>query len=244
MGGMPGGAPSGGGTAPDTPSGGTPDVPDMPDVPDTPDIPDTPDVPEIPDTPDVPEIPGIPDVPEVPDPPDPPETPDPPDTPDPPETPDPPPDGSLSVYGENRGGNLVQWVQNSTIDLFYNRTSGMQEKIAPGSAGYYRFQLQNTLSSKLNVTVTLRESALHLPLAFTLTPVDEGGNKLAEGAVSGTLSTKGGLSLKAEVGAKAIAGYQLDWVWPAEGNDALDTQIGSGDNLAYFLSMIIHAEQV
>lgn len=232
-GGTPGGTSSGGGAAPNTPStGGTPGTPDVPDSPDVPDVPDNPDIPDIPDNPDPPDTPDIPDVPEVPDP------------PDPPDTPDPPPDGSLFVYGENRGGTLVQWVQNSTIDLFYNRTSGMQEKIAPGSAGYYRFQLQNTLSSKLNVSVTLRESTLHLPLAFTLTPLDESGNKLTEAAVRGTLSSTGGLSLKAEVAAKAVVGYQLDWVWPAEGNDALDTRIGSGDNLTYFLSMIIHAEQV
>lgn len=160
----------------------------------------------------------------------------------PPDDDDPSPSGSLSVYGKNRGG-YVRWTQSSTIDLFYNRIGGEREKIAPGSSGYYLFKLQNTLSSKLNATVTLNESSFHLPLVFTLTPVDADGRATGDKVASGSLSADGGLAMKTDIDGNSVVGYRLDWAWPAEGNDALDTQAGSNDDLAYLLSMTIRAEQ-
>ena len=175
-----------------------------------------------------------------------PSDPDGPANPDEPTGPDAPDDdtGSLSAYGKERGDGYVQWTQSSAIDLFYNRTTGGQEKIAPGSSGYYLFRLQNTRSSQLNVTISFSEAGLHLPLAFTLTPLDSSGRSSMEGeAVDGSLTAGGGLALSTVVAGQAVAGYRLDWEWPAEGNDALDTKIGSGRNLAYMLTMKIHAEE-
>lgn len=166
--------------------------------------------------------------------------------PDPdPDTPggDDPADGSLAVHGQNRDGSFAPWTQSSTIDLFYNRTSGAQEKIAPGSSGYYLFRLQNTLSSPLNVTISFNEADLHLPLDLTLTPVDASGRPVGQQVAAGSLSADGGLALQASVAGKSDVAYRLDWTWPAEGNDRLDTLIGSGSNLAYLLTMTIHAEQ-
>ncbi len=77
------------------------------------------------------------------------------------------------------------YCEISTIDLFYNKTSGQQEKIAPGSSGYYLFRLQNTLAIRLNVTVSLAEDGLHLPLELTLTPLDANGRAMADRAVTG-----------------------------------------------------------
>lgn len=165
-----------------------------------------------------------------------------PSTSDDPPSGDNPSSGSLFVYGENRGG-YASWTQNSVIDLFYNRTSGAQEPMAPGSSGSYRFLLQNSRASRLNVTISLSEAGLHVPLAFTLTPLDADGRRLADQAVAGSLSARGGLALHAAVAGHAIAGYRLDWVWPAEGNDAVDTAIGSGESLVYLLSVTIHAEE-
>lgn len=154
---------------------------------------------------------------------------------------DPLPDGSFSVRGRDRDGALAPWTQGGAIDLFYNRSAGAREKIAPGSSGYYRFQLQNTLSSALSVRVVLSEEDVRLPLALTLTPVDADGRQTGR-AVSGTLSN-GSLVLETAVAGKAVAGYRLDWTWPVEGNDTLDTAAGSGESLAYLLSMTIRAEQ-
>ncbi len=167
-----------------------------------------------------------------------------PDThPDTPGGDDDPADGSLAVHGQNRDGSFAPWTQSSTIDLFYNRTSGAQEKIAPGSSGYYLFRLQNTLSSPLNVAISFGEADLHLPLELTLTPVDANGRPVGQQVAAGSLSADGGLALQASVAGRSDVAYRLDWTWPAEGNDRLDTLIGSGTNLTYLLSMTIHAEQ-
>ena len=156
---------------------------------------------------------------------------------------DTPPSGSLAVHGQNRDGGFSPWTQISTIDLFYNKTSGQQEKIAPGSSGYYLFRLQNTLANRLNVTVSLAEDGLHLPLELTLTPLDANGRAMADRAVTGSLSTAGGLNLRTDIAGSAVASYRLDWSWPAEGNDELDTLAGSGGNLVYLLAMTVHAEE-
>lgn len=86
--------------------------------------------------------------------------------------------GMLTAEGENAGGWMV-WKSQSSIDLFYNRTGGPAEKIQPGSSGFYRFRLKNTRSKELQITVTLSEDRLHIPLKFTLTPLDAQGTMSA-----------------------------------------------------------------
>lgn len=174
-----------------------------------------------------------------------PETPTPTPIPTPTEAPVDPDAGEFQAYEKNREGNEVQWTQDCTIDLFYNRTSGIAEKIAPGSEGYYLFRLENTRKTKLDVTVTLTEGKdLHLPLEFTLTPVGETGKKLEKQSVTGDLSSENDvLTLDTEIGANTSRTYRLDWKWPFDGNDEEDTRIGSGSNLKYTLSMKLYAEE-
>lgn len=152
--------------------------------------------------------------------------------------------GSLTVFGENKEGSYVRWEQSSDIDLFYNRTSGAQEKIAPGSSGYYQFRLKNTRHSRLKIRLTLSEKELHLPLRFTVTSLDGDGHPAGEPSVSGYLPAEGSLVLETGIDGETAVTYRLDWEWPAEGGDALDTQIGMGENLVYLLSMDIRAEEV
>lgn len=161
------------------------------------------------------------------------------ETPSEPEIPD---DGTLNAYGQNKDGTYMEWTQNRTIDLFYNRTSGDRDKIAPGSSGYYLFRLENNRRSDLRIQVNLSESNVHLPLSFTLTPLDAKGNKLSGKAVSGSLDGNG-ITLNATVGAGDAVTYRLDWVWPSKGNNEKDTIAGSGANRIYTLFMKIHAEE-
>ena len=85
---------------------------------------------------------------------------------------------------------------------------------------------------------------LHLPLSFTLTPMDNAGNKQTKRSVSGTLQSNGtDLSLNTEISAESSELYRLDWIWPPVGNDREDTRIGSGTEHTYILNMKIHAEE-
>lgn len=165
--------------------------------------------------------------------------------PEKPEEPTQPDGGVLDVSGQTTDGSYAQWTQNCTIDLFSNRTGGEQNKIAPGSSGYYLFRLQNTRRTPLNATVTMSEGdGLHLPLSFTLTPLDNAGNKQTKRSVSGTLQRNGtDLRLNTEISAESSELYRLDWIWPPEGNDSEDTRIGSGTEHTYILNMKIHAEE-
>ncbi len=159
-----------------------------------------------------------------------------------PSEPEVPDDGTLSAYGQNADGSYTEWTQHRTIDLFYNRTFGERDKIAPGSSGYYLFQLQNNRRSELSIEVNLSEGKVHLPLMFTLTPLDSHGNKITSKAVTGALNGNG-MILSTTIAADSSVTYCLDWVWPFKGNDEKDTTAGSGADLTYTLFMKIRAEE-
>lgn len=147
--------------------------------------------------------------------------------------------GSLHVEGEQKDGGYISWEQNSIIDLFYNPQTGENEKIAPGSSGFYRFRLKNTRKEKLTLILYLKEASgsSYLPLKFTLKPLG-----LEENAKSGSLAEGNTLTLHAvmEEGEEAV--YQLDWEWPFEsGMDETDTAAGKQGG-SYTLNLSIHAE--
>lgn len=147
--------------------------------------------------------------------------------------------GVLQVSGQDRDGIFVGWEQDCTIDLFYNRITGRGEKIAPGSSGYYLFQLQNTRKEKLTITLKLSEAldSSHLPLYFMLSPQKESGKE-----VSGILSQTEGLILQTVIEGGETAVYQLNWEWPYDGGkDAVDTAAGDKGG-SYNLKLAIRAE--
>lgn len=159
-----------------------------------------------------------------------------------PEKPVVPDEGKLNLETQNKNGSYQEWIQSSSIDLFYHRTTG--EKIAPGSTGYYLFRLQNSRQSDLNIIIEMEESsALHLPLKFTLTPLDAKGNKIKNQSITGSFIEGETIKLKTTVTSKSAVTYRLDWEWPFHDNDTTDTQIGIGSNKTYMIAMVIHAEE-
>lgn len=149
-----------------------------------------------------------------------------PDVPDPPVPPVEDPDkGILDV--KNSDG--ISWTQNSTIDLFHNRTSGPADKIQPGSSGYYLFKLDNTRLKDLKIKLKITELNTHIPLVFTLSQTDEIGNVLNNiEAVNAKLSNNSlEISVNEVVKSMGSLYYRLDWSWPYEGNeDHADTLAG------------------
>ena len=144
--------------------------------------------------------------------------------------------GILTVQGETGAtGSYASWTQISTLDLFYNRTGVRADRIAPGSFGFYRFRLQNTRASALDITMTLSEQEVHLPLSITLSTL--GQNTQVSGSI-----VDGSLVLHTVLPANAKATYQLEWKWPLEGNDSMDTVAGSAGT-DYALSLTVHAEE-
>lgn len=150
----------------------------------------------------------------------------------------------LIITGKNKQGTFIRWQQNGEIDLFFNRTSGIDDdkKIAPGSAGYYLFKLDNTRSKALDIKITLSEKDIHLPLNITLTPLDDSGSKISGKSIKGKI-TDGILVLSDSIEAKKSTVYLLEWEWPFEGgNDEHDTQIGK-EGGTYNLNLEIYASE-
>lgn len=159
-----------------------------------------------------------------------------------PEVPDKPvqsDDGELQVSGQNQKGQYIMWGQTKSIDLFYNHATGKNEKIAPGSKGYYLFRLKNTRKEKLAVTLSIAEAggSPSLPLKFTLRPQQQ-----KSGGSTGTLTKGKTLKLDTSLGGSSNVVYRLDWEWPYEsGRDAEDTAAGEQGG-RYTLNLSIHAE--
>lgn len=144
--------------------------------------------------------------------------------------------GKVDISAENGGGFEV-WDQHRTIDLFYNRETQKTEQIAPGSSGYYLFQLKNGRQEALTLTLSLTagDGSPYLPLQFTLRPQGQ------TGGVMGTLAKNETLTLKTTIDSGASTIYQLDWEWPFTNNDAADTAAGQQGG-QYKLLLTIHAE--
>lgn len=150
-------------------------------------------------------------------------------------------DGKLAVSGKNRD-HWQRWESQSKIDLFYNRKGTTEDdKIIPGSSGYYYFRVENSRLKTLDITISLIENDLHLPLQISITPLDSNGKKIASQSISGMIRN-GELKLKDKIKESDTVTYQLDWSWPADGNDELDTIAGSLGGI-YTLMLNITAEE-
>lgn len=148
--------------------------------------------------------------------------------------------GGLLAKETMADGSLISWTQLATIDLFRNRASGIADKIAPGSSGYYLFRLENTREEDLiiSLAISATEDSLSLPLKFDLRPDNKDG-----GAASGTMKNGRGLTLETKLEGNESRVYRLDWKWPFDGNDSIDTAAGikAGE---YKVKITIYAEGV
>ncbi len=152
--------------------------------------------------------------------------------------------GKLNVSGQ--AGNttkFISWTQTGIIDLFYNRQGGDEALLAPGSSGYYLFQLENSRNEALAICLVLTEGTEnHLPLTFKLAPSGIKSKPPSGSSARGTLSGENKtLVLETSVKAGETARYRLDWEWPINGNDEEDTAAGEKGG-PYTLALTIHAE--
>lgn len=166
-----------------------------------------------------------------------------PDVPNPPVPPDEDSDKGILDVTNSEG---ISWTQNSTIDLFHNRTSGPADKIQPGSSGYYLFKLDNTRLKDLKIKLKLTELNTHIPLVFTLSQTDKDGNILNNVTAVNAKLNNNSLELSADEVVKSMGSiyYRLDWHWSYEGNeDAADTLAGIQGG-EYRLNITVIAEEL
>ncbi|MCB6607209.1 hypothetical protein V3C10_07470 [[Clostridium] symbiosum] len=152
--------------------------------------------------------------------------------------------GTLNVSGQiGNTSEFVSWTQTGIIDLFYNRQGGEEVLLAPGSSGYYIFQLENSRDEDLAIHLILTEGPEnHLPLTFKLASARIKGELPDVDAAKGTLSGENKtLVLETSIKANETVRYRLDWEWPLNGNEKEDTAAGEKSG-AYTLTLTIHAE--
>lgn len=153
-------------------------------------------------------------------------------------------DNGLTAEKGTSADKMTLWEQNTTIDLFYNRTAGTEDKnlIAPGSKGYYLFRLSNDNHFPISFRLRISENILHLPLEFAI--ADGKGNLLTSWTAANGNKEISTEKLDLEKRGKQI--YQIKWRWPyetSEAQDKRDTRAAESENRTYTVNLVIRAEQ-
>ncbi len=185
-------------------------------------------------------------------------------TPEPTPAPTPEPAATPEPFGISSLRTGFSWSQESVVDLFSNRTSGQElgEKlvddghgnmvptpvIAPGSAGYYDFKLQNNANYAIRFTLSISECSFHLPILYSVRDLEDnylyqGGSKVN---TDGSAISTGYILLPPHSERRYRLGWEWqyeDWLAPWE-DDVYDTQAAYGDDRTYMVSLDIDAEQV
>lgn len=155
-----------------------------------------------------------------------------------------PTDNGLTAEKGTSADKMALWEQNTTIDLFYNRTAGTEDKnlIAPGSKGYYLFRLSNDNHFPISFHLGISENDLHLPLEFAI--ADGKGSLLTSWAAANgnkEISTE-----KLDLEKRGRQLYQIKWRWPyenGEAQDKQDTRAAESEDRTYTVNLVIRAEQ-
>lgn len=158
----------------------------------------------------------------------------------------------------------ISWSQQSMVDLFANRTSGeelgtqqvydadtkqMKEVpvIAPGSSGYYDFNLKNDADYNIRFTLSISEGSFHLPILYSVRDLEtnyvyQGGSKVF---TDGSAISTDYITLPPH----SQRSYRLGWEWQMDDwlapwwDNTFDTAAAGRDDRTYMVSVEIHAEQ-
>lgn len=187
-------------------------------------------------------------------------TPTPTPTPTPSPTPSPTPDalGVNHLELDTDSGEWIvgkSWKQQSMVDLFKNRTSGAElgevdgvPVIAPGSKGYYEFNLENSADYNIRFVLSISEGSFHLPILYSVRDMEtgwvyKGGSKVNE---DGSAISTEAILLPAKSQRRYRLGWEWqyeDWLYPDE-DDAYDTAATREADGTYIVSVNITAEEV
>lgn len=140
--------------------------------------------------------------------------------------------------------NGINWEQLNFVDLFANSDSELDGKLYPGTTGYYKFNINNPQSYDIDMSLTMSEAeheAGAIPFMYRL----KAGNKYVAGSSDTWLDASELTNTGVVLPSGTNMEYTLEWEWPFEsGNDALDTAIGSADNLSHIITINLYLEQI
>lgn len=152
----------------------------------------------------------------------------------------------------------ISWSQQSMVDLFKNRTSGEElgnqmvngkevPVIAPGSSGYYDFNLKNDADYNIRFTLSISEGSFHLPILYSVRDLEtnyvyQGGSKVN---TDGSAISTDYITLPPH----SERSYRLGWNWQTDDwlapwwDNEFDTAAAGRKDRTYMVSVGIQAEQ-
>ena len=160
--------------------------------------------------------------------------------------------GGLQVFDTK---TAVSWKQQSIIDLFKNRTTGILENdedgtplAEPGSSGYYEFRLENPEDYDIAYTIAFEELSFHLPIRYSVIDGRTNYSYLyreriespEEPLVSGELV----------LAAHSEQTFRIEWDWMHEDwyymelDDATDLAAARRQDRTYILSVTLNAAEI
>ncbi len=137
------------------------------------------------------------------------------------------------------------WSGDTVVEIFrasYENESGVltvrsafnDKVIAPGTANSYYFDIKNTGNVGVDYTVqTFAELTSEVSGKSFLIPLEVRFYRMGGDYMLGSeqdyesMYEINGLKQQGELGKNRYARYVLDWQWPFEGNDELDTMLGN-----------------
>lgn len=161
-------------------------------------------------------------------------------------------DGLPEGLSVSDGRTRISWQQQSTVDLFKNRTDNMNlgeengiPVAAPGSKGYYDFLLENPEDYDISYTIAIEEKTFHLPILYSVVDRADNTNYLHRERTNGKDAL---VSPKILIPAGTTQRFRIEWAWQYEDwfdyerDDAIDTAATKGDR-CYEVAVAIRAEQ-
>lgn len=154
-------------------------------------------------------------------------------------TPAPVPSGETQVY---HGESGVTWSQQAEIDLFRPLDGSADRLIAPGTEGHYLFRLENGRSGKVRFTLAIQEGSFHVPLEYRITDGKRPSVEYSPWKTASVDAETVSDGLELEAGKDGY--YRIEWRWPFDGDDTVDTALGVQADRTYTLKLTIRAEDV
>lgn len=131
-----------------------------------------------------------------------------------------------------------RWTELKELNVFANSEFNGKSIIAPGTEGKYTFTVQNISDFPMEYEIGFEEENLNgVPLEFRL--------KNSNGYLTNNWTPATELSnIREELANNSKTGYTLEWQWNFEGDDEIDTAIGSNSaEIPYILKIRYTAEQ-
>lgn len=133
------------------------------------------------------------------------------------------------------------WAGDTDVEIFkitYENGKGVvtvegadgNKLIAPGTTNQYSFTLKNTGDVSLNYQMTMEAyiTGTDLQIPVVVRVIDHDGNYcLGSSDKWEDILFLNNIDKKGKLAADRYANYTLEWQWPFEGNDELDTLLGN-----------------